>query len=84
MKKTIQPRILRTYQLITKGVAPQEGDAVALAAANTLQAIAIKPTAGLRLEHGTARVNPNLHELLKQASATAKAFSPRHPTMPAA
>lgn len=67
-KPRIQPRILRTHQLITKGVADKEGDAVVIAAANTLTSIARAPG------------RPDVHDMLRRASQTARAFTPRRPT----
>lgn len=46
MKTHTHPRILRTYELITKGVAPKKADAVVIAAANTLHALAKAPRIG--------------------------------------
>jgi hypothetical protein len=68
-KTHTQPRILRTYELITKGVPPKKGDAVVIAAANTLQSLAV-----------AAPGRPGLQEMLSKASQTARAFTPRRPT----
>jgi hypothetical protein len=74
---TIRPRILRTHDLITKGVSRDAADAFIQAAACNLQALGNAAAArGPKLH--LAPVKPNMQELLSRASQQAKPFTPRH------
>lgn len=73
-----EPRILTTHRLITKGVSKETGDDFVKAAAEGLLSLASKAAA--RPLH-IAPEKRGLHELLSQASQTAKAFTPRKPTL---
>jgi hypothetical protein len=74
---TIRPRILRTHDLITKGVSRDAADAFIQAAACNLQALGNAAAArGPKLH--LAPVKPNMQELLSRASQQAKPFTPRY------
>jgi hypothetical protein len=74
---TIRPRILRTHDLITKGVSRDMADAFVKTAASNLQALGHSAAArGPKLH--LAPVKPNMQELLRRASQQAKPFTPRH------
>lgn len=72
----IEPRIMRTHRLITQGVSHETGDTVVKAAVESLQSLTRKPSA--KALH-IAPERRGLHEMLKQASETAKSFTPRRP-----
>jgi hypothetical protein len=74
-----EPRILRTHRLITRGVAEDKADAFVAAAVESLQSLASKQAA--KPLHIAPPAKRSLQELLKQASETAKAFTPRKATL---
>ena len=72
----IEPRIMRTHRLITQGVSHEAGDTFVKSAVDSLQSLACKPSAkSLHI----APERRGLHEMLKQASETAKSFQTRRP-----
>lgn len=76
-----EPRILRTHRLLTgqsEPLPPKFQDDFVKAAAEGLLSLASKAAA--RPLH-IAPEKRGLHELLSQASQTAKAFTPRRPTL---
>ena len=74
---TIRPRILRTHDLITKGVSRDTADTFVKTAASNLQALGKAAEAKTPRLH-IAPVRPNMQELLSRASQQAKPFTPRH------
>jgi hypothetical protein len=74
----VKPRILRTHELITKGVSTEAADAFVVAAVQGLQSLSKQPAKPLHIAPAPAA--RGLHELLSQASEKAKAFTPRRPT----
>lgn len=73
---SVRPRILRTHDLITKGVSRDTADAFVKTAASNLQALGHAAAARGPALH-IAPVKPNMQELLSRASQQAKAFTPR-------
>lgn len=74
---TVRPRILRTHELITKGVSTHTADAFVKTAANNLQALGQAAEAKAPRLH-IAPVRPNMQELLSRASQQSRPFTPRH------
>lgn len=73
----VEPRILRTHRLITKGVSRETADAFIMQAASNLQSLGQSP----RLHIAPAPAQLSLQELLSRASETAKTFTPRPATL---
>lgn len=74
---TVRPRILRTHELITKGVSTHTADAFVKTAANNLQALGQAAEAKAPRLH-IAPVRPNMQELLKRAGEQASPFTRRN------